>query len=70
MASPHLGTFDDLLKIKCNDEQIDKQIQQARQLFSKTASARWPATEVREEDEVQVDVSAPMIGSSKAQIEK
>ena len=44
------------LKIKSNDEQIAKQIQQARQLLSKKASATWTATEVREEDEVEVKV--------------
>ena len=39
MACTHLGTFDDFVKIKSNDEQIAKQIQQARQLLSKKASA-------------------------------
>ena len=69
-AFTHLGTFDDFVQIKSNDEQIAKQIQQARQLVSKKGSATWPATEVREEDEVEVKVSTPMIGPSKAQIEK
>ena len=70
LAFTHLGTFDDFVQIKSNDERIAKQIQQARQLLSKKASATWPATEVREEDEVEVNVSTPMIGPSKAQIEK
>ena len=63
-------TFDDIVKVKSNVEQIAKQIQQARQLLSRKASATWPATEVREEDEVEVKVSTPMIGQSKAQIGK
>ena len=52
LAFTHLGTFDDFVQIKSNDERIARQIQQARQLLSKKASATWPATEVREEDEV------------------
>ena len=45
--------------------------QQARQLLSKKASAAWSATEAREvEDEVEVKVSTPKIGPSKAQSEK
>ena len=70
MAVTHLGTFDDLVKSKSNDEQVSKQIQQARQLLSKKASSACPATLVREEDEVEVKVSTPMIGPSKAHIEK
>ena len=69
LAFTHLGTFGGFVQIKSNDEQIAKRIQQARQLLSKKASATWPATEVREEDEVEVKVSTPMIGPSKAQIE-
>ena len=39
LAITHLGTFDDFVNIKSNDEQITKQVQQARQLLSKKASA-------------------------------
>ena len=35
LAFTHLGTFDDFVQIKSNDEWIAKQIQQARQLLSK-----------------------------------
>ena len=66
LLGTHLGTFDDFVKIKSNEEQIAKQIQQARQLLSKKASATPLATEVREEDEVEVKVSTPMTGPSKA----
>ena len=37
LAFTHLGTFDDFVQIKSNDERIAKQIQQARQLLSKNA---------------------------------
>ena len=33
VAFTHLGTFDDFVQIKSNDEQIAKQTQQARQLL-------------------------------------
>ena len=63
------------MKIKSNDEQIAKHIQQARQLLSKKASATSLATEVREEDEVEVKVTTPMIDNAndravQGQVEK
>ena len=70
MASTHQGTVDDFVKSRSNDQQVAKQIQQARQLLSRKASATWLATEVREEHEVEVKVSTPLIGPFKAQIEK